>query len=409
MRKIETLPSGRYKVRFRRGGKETSMTFSTKPKAVQFVKWLDALRVEGAVAQQAAAGKRPVESSAPTLDLVAADHIEHLTGVEHGTRVRYSRMWQRTWGPLIGGTRADQLTKDDVARAVNKLGETYAEKSLKNQRGLLSAVCDRLVELGHQRTNPAKGIRLARGNAVGEEPDEMVCLTTDEWALLYDHLDPYYRPLGRFLVGTGCRWGEAVALRVGDVDLEARTVRFTRALKHSSDGKQHIGVTKTKRSRRTVVLPPELVEDLWGQLEGKAPADLVFTGVRGGMVAHRTFWSDKWRPAIFRAQHCAEHTDPDCRCGTAHPKRCTVHEAIPPACGCDGTLRKTPRIHDLRHTHASWLLAAGVPIHVVQARLGHESIQTTVDTYSHLMPDAQVAAASAASLAFGSPRPLALG
>ena len=60
-----------------------------------------------------------------------------------------------------------------------------------------------------------------------------------------------------------------------------------------------------------------------------------------------------------------------------------------------------PRIHDLRHSHASWLLGQGVPIHVVQARLGHENIATTVDTYGHLLPDAQILAANAASLAFG--------
>ena len=57
-------------------------------------------------------------------------------------------------------------------------------------------------------------------------------------------------------------------------------------------------------------------------------------------------------------------------------------------------------------TAADIALAAGVPIHVVQLRLGHESIKTTVDTYGHLMPDAQAAAAAAAELALGK---LALG
>ena len=50
------------------------------------------------------------------------------------------------------------------------------------------------------------------------------------------------------------------------------------------------------------------------------------------------------------------------------------------------------RFHDLRHTHASLLLSSGVPIHVVQARLGHESIQTTVDTYGHVLPASDVEA-----------------
>ena len=53
------------------------------------------------------------------------------------------------------------------------------------------------------------------------------------------------------------------------------------------------------------------------------------------------------------------------------------------------------RVHDLRHTHASWLIAAGVPLPVIQRRLGHESITTTVDRYGHLAPDSDVAVLAA--------------
>jgi integrase len=134
------------------------------------------------------------------------------------------------------------------------------------------------------------------------------------------------------------------------------------------------------------------------------------------MIQHRTFWSDHWRPAVWRAGNCAKHIDEKCRCGTAHPERCKLHSVVvdgkrqgraPEPCGCAGTLSVTPRIHDTRHSHASWLLAAGVPIHVVQIRLGHESITTTVDTYSHLLPDAQIAAAEAAALVFAELSPAA--
>jgi len=62
---------------------------------------------------------------------------------------------------------------------------------------------------------------------------------------------------------------------------------------------------------------------------------------------------------------------------------------------------KRPRVHDLRHTHASWLIHEGVPLPIIQRRLGHESIQTTVDTYGHIMPDAAAAAAGAVERAMG--------
>lgn len=60
-----------------------------------------------------------------------------------------------------------------------------------------------------------------------------------------------------------------------------------------------------------------------------------------------------------------------------------------------GLRSERPVLHDLRHTNASWLLAAGVPIHTVSARLGHESITTTVNTYGHLVNDADRLAADA--------------
>jgi integrase len=63
-------------------------------------------------------------------------------------------------------------------------------------------------------------------------------------------------------------------------------------------------------------------------------------------------------------------------------------------------LTKKPRPHDLRHTHVAWLIAANVPLPAIQARLGHESITTTVDRYGHLVQqlDDEVAAAVEAAM-----------
>jgi integrase len=55
------------------------------------------------------------------------------------------------------------------------------------------------------------------------------------------------------------------------------------------------------------------------------------------------------------------------------------------------------RLHDLRHTHASHLLLAGVNVKVVSERLGHASVSFTLDTYAHVMPGQQAQAASAAA------------
>lgn len=367
VRKVETVESGGkvtgYKVRFRHGvskktGKplQTSETFDTRREAERFAALLAAVGPQDALDKLAEDAQR---AAVPTLDQIAADHIENLTGIEEGTRTTYRRLWERVWSPRLGYIAADQLTRDDVARAVNDLGRSYSHKSLENQRGLLSGVVQRAVEHGHLTKNHAKGIRLPRGQE-GERV-EMRIITPEEYAGVIERVAEHYRPFVDFLAGTGCRWGEAVALTVADVQLP--NVRIRRALKWSPDNNRKVGATKTRRSNRTVALPPEIHDEIRAACAGKAGTDLVFTAPRGGQILHRTFWSRVWLPAV-------SHLEP------------------------------RPRIHDLRHSHASTLLAAGVPIHVVQARLGHESIQTTVDTYTHLLPDAQLMAAQAASLAF---------
>jgi len=366
MRKVEALRSGRLQVRFRLNGKQTSETFDTKREAEDFAKALDLLGPQGAL-NRLYEGEQI--ATTPTLTQVATDHIDNLHEVEPGTRTKYRRTWDRTWGPRIGATPVDQITLDLLKKTFADLAIDYSEKSLKNQRGLLMAVLDRAVDQKHIDANPGKRkLRIPAGAAV-RHIDDMRILTPQEFKTLYDAIAEHYRPLVRFLYGTGCRWGEAVALTVGDVRLPNVTIR--RAEKYSP-GEYRVAGPKTRRGRRTIALPREVQADLEELIKGKAPSDLVFTAVEGGRVRHRTFWGRYW---------------------------VTAAKAVP---------EPRPRIHDLRHSHASHLLGNGVPIHVVQARLGHESIKTTVDTYSHLLPDAQKMAADAAALAF-SDAPKAIG
>jgi integrase len=365
VRKIEPLPSGRFKVRYRHAGKQASQTFDERKDAARFAALLDMFKNAQDALDQLYDERRLIAT--PTLNDVAADHVRLLTGVEDGTRLTYERLWARTWGPLIGNLPASRITKDVLAGATNTLARTYSAKSLKNQRGLLAAVCDRAVDLGHLQSNPTKRLRLPR--AKESERTEMRILTLDEFEDVLSRISEHYRPFVLFLGGVGCRYGEAVALQANDV--RAPNVHIRRALKWSPDNKRTIGATKTRKSNRVVLMPPRVVESVVALTDDRPGIDLVFTAPRGGPIHHRTFWSDIWLPAV-------RHLEP------------------------------RPRIHDLRHSHAAWLLADGVPIHVVQRRLGHESIQTTVDTYGGLLPDAQAAAAAAADAVFGV-RPSELG
>ena len=367
MRKVEAVESGGkvtgYKVRFRYGvspktgrPKQTSETFPTKREAERFAKWLDALGPQGALDQLYEAEQ---QSEVPTLDVLAGEWIALRPNTTEGTRLNYERLWARTWGPLIGHLPANRLDDDDLARAVMHLGRTYSRKSLENQRGLLSGVVGRAVRKGYLSENLARGMALPAGKH-GERA-EMRILTPEEFASVDEKIPEHYRTFVRTLYATGLRWGEAVTLQAQDWRKPNLHVR--RALKWSPDNNRVIGPPKTESGARTVEVTDELHPALDALTAGRAGDDLLFTAPRGGPILHRTFWSRVWLPAV-------------------------------------GHLSPRPRLHDLRHSHASLLLARGIPIHVVSRRLGHSKIQVTVDTYGHLLPDAQMLAAQASAFAF---------
>ncbi len=164
-------------------------------------------------------------------------------------------------------------------------------------------------------------------------------------------------------VATGLRWGELTALKVKDLDLDGAVPMLTvrRAWKRNGRGafeitdrgSTYLGKPKTKQSRRRVSLTPTTVAALRRAAAGKHTDELVFTSPEGGALNRHNFYNRRWQPARRRAREAG--------------------------------FTKSPRFHDLRHTHAAWLLSAGVPLPVVQRRLGHQSIRITVDIYGGLL------------------------
>lgn len=352
-----------WKVRFRHGlnrsgtgPRQTSERFDTKREAQQFVVWLDALGSQGALDELYAHEQR---AAVPTLDALAEEWIDLRPSATEGTRLNYQRLWGRTWSPLIGHLPANRVDGDDLSRAVRQLGARYSHKSLKNQQGLLSGVLSRAVEKGYLAQNPALRLPLPDGTTRSGDDHEMRILTYEEFAGVEARIGEHYRPFVRTLYATGLRFSEAIALR--PADWAAPNIMVRRALKWSPDNRREFGPPKTKAGRRTVTVTAELHDAL--DAAKARGGEFLFTAPRGGMILHRTFWSRVWLPAV-------SHLEP------------------------------RPRIHDLRHSHASVLLARGIPPHVVSRRLGHTNITVTVNTYGHLMPDAQMLAAEASAFTF---------
>jgi integrase len=166
---------------------------------------------------------------------------------------------------------------------------------------------------------------------------------------------------------TGMRRGEALGLRWSDVDLENARLAVRRALIPISRAVV-VSEPKTAKGRRVIALDPVTVDVLKAQaarqLEEQMRAGdawletgLVFTAANGGALDPESV-SRYWRQAVKQS------------------------------------LLPQIRLHDLRHTHATLALQAGIHPKVVSERLGHATISITLDTYSHAIPAMQEEAAA---------------
>lgn len=341
---------------WRESGRQQSRVFTDEASARKWRALLDVIGPTRALAM--------LEAPAPTTTtLTVAEqvhaHIDGLTGVTNGTRTVYTSHLRRIIAPTrLGRMPIALLRVADVADWVNDLDAAgTAPKTIANYHGLLSAALSTAVRDELIPSNPSTGMRLPRGAG----RDEMVFLTPDEFAQLHAAMHPHYQPLLMVLAGTGMRFGEATALRVADIDPVGRSARITRAWKYTGTAAREIGSPKTTRSTRTAALPPEVLAVL--PLAGRRRDEYLLTAPKGGVIRQPVFFTSWKRAAAVLECH--------------------------------------PRIHDLRHTFASWAIQAGIPLPVIQRQLGHESITTTVDRYGHLARADFDALAAATSLRLG--------
>jgi integrase len=191
----------------------------------------------------------------------------------------------------------------------------------------------------------------------------MTLLTPDEYQLLRASFTPRWWLLLDFLVASGCRFSEATALTPADVDRVNGLVRINKAWKRTPDGYE-LGQPKTRRSNRTINLPSSLIDRL------DYSHEFLFTNSDGGPIRIYSWRTNVWYKSLEKAQR-KDPKNPD-----------------------KPVLEKDVRVHDLRHSCASWLLGKGVPLITVSAQLGHEDTSVTVKIYGHLDRTAGQAAAT---------------
>lgn len=208
---------------------------------------------------------------------------------------------------------------------------------------VVSQVLRYAVKAKHLPANPADGIELPRKPEV------------EQRYLTHEQLQRLAVASGRFrtfvlvLGYCGLRFGEAAALRVGDVNLSSRRIRIRRSVTAVTGQGLVEGPTKN-HSARTVPVPKFLAPLIETEVGGRVDDELLFPSRRGGYL---TEGEVRW-----------------------------VFDAAAVAVGVTGL---TP--HELRHTCASLAIAAGANVKVLQTLLGHKTATLTLDRYGHLFPD----------------------
>lgn len=257
---------------------------------------------------------------------------EALEDIDHLTVQRWVARLIKGDGPPVGG----------------KARRPLSAKTVHNCHGLLYTIMQAAVRAKLIPANPCLDTALPK-----RTHHEMRFLSEPEIGRLLAALPPHWRPLVLLLVSTGLRWGEAVALRVGRVELLAKkpNVLVIEAMSElAGSGEIVFHEPKTARSRRTVTITKLVAGVLVPLVANRERDDLLFTTPTGLVVRTRNF-RRVWLAALKRA-------------------------------GLEGV-----RVHDLRHTHAAILISAGRPLTAIQRRLGHSSIAVTSDLYGHLLTE----------------------
>lgn len=347
-----------WRVEWRYGGKRdgTRQSFSSPTlKAARDVKHEVERRDHYITGKELSAilyGPRVLAAPVPTVAEWVARHVASLADViTAGTLQEYERTIRIHLEPsMLGALALTEVRRENVQKWIGELvRKPLKPKSVENHYIVLASAIRAAIDAQIITANPCHGVTLPRPDDHTQE--ERHYLTRDEVDVLTAAMYRPYRALVTLLARTGLRFGEATALRVGDVT--GATLRVERAWQKETVGPRVLGPPKTFRGRRTVSLDDATMAALEPLLVGRDPDEWLFTGPDGERPVARQTFRQHWLVAVEKVGKSA-----------------------------------TP--HDLRHTHASWLIAAGVPLPYIQRRLGHSSITITVDTYGHLAPDADL-------------------
>lgn len=249
--------------------------------------------------------------------------------------------------PYFGDKRVNDITAADIRQWQNELIKMgYSPTYLKTINNQLSAIFNYAVRYYDLKSNPC-----AKAGSMGKsKAEEMDFWTVEEFRKFIDSVMNKRLSYMAFmtLYWTGMRLGELLALNPKDVDLEKRTISITKSYQRLGK-KDVITPPKTPKSKRVITIPEFLAADIKDYMD-----------------------------SLYDLQE-NDRLFPITKYYLEHEMQRGIKES--------GV--KRIRVHDLRHSHASMLIELGFSPLEIANRLGHEKVETTLNTYAHLYPNKQ--------------------
>ena len=422
--------NGRFTAYYRLEGKVKSVgTYSSKAKAIN----------AGLLAE---AGEL---NSLPTNHNTFNTYLEQLANnkeIRVITRKTYLTLLKKYAVPVFGSKRISSITKRDVKAFLDDLAnEGLSVSSISHLKTSLGSLFRLAVDDEAIATNPTHRIRIAV-----PKPDPTYTLDPQDFNKIIKNLPTEgSNLLARFLIASGCRYGEATELRVKDLNFQSKEVYIRRTVsdigsKYHSEGKRFLVVPATKNgNKRTVVLSSKLIAEIKAFVIAKSLSkeELVFSkqlvekaSKIGSLtqsvgepytVGNRTFQhatAYSYNVGGCRCEACKKavrkyrnHYRKDKEKGKVESQSKSLSESKSQSKSLSEShlprdkwraiwneaINKSgigwyPTTHDLRHANATQLLKNGVDVHEVKERLGHQSIVTT-ERYLHRIRHQQSKAA----------------
>jgi len=383
---IVKTPAGSYRANWRdASGRQRAKSFATKKEATAFLAETEANLTRGSYVDPHAGRLRFGDLAVKWLD---ARHNQPTTVARDHSIMRRHVL------PRWGSTPIGKIDHLGMQQWVTDLARTLSPATVAKCHQLASgvmrtAVRDRLVGF-----NPCDGVRLPASRK--KDTDDQTIEPVDLIGRLLPAVPVRDRALVALAGGTGLRWGECVGLRWDAVDLDAGVVRVVRVAVEVAGTVSIKPFPKSKAGRRTVPLPPFVLDQLNTHRDRypAGPLGEIFTNQVGGPMRRTLFRSRVWRPSLVRAGLLGRVDElgpdkfralwPDADGLEWAAEFMTYRDAVRHvAKRAHGGLR----FHDLRHSYATWLISSGVPVNDVQRVMGHEQASTTLNRYTHPSAD----------------------